>query len=77
MSILCWMFGHKFPVKYVSDHVEYYGSCSRCRIVAADADEIAYCWDCGHAVMKGDDDTTICIEHGGRSRRAIYRGGLS
>lgn len=51
MSLLCWLFGHDFPVKYVTEYyTELHGKCSRCRIVAVDKDEIAYCTDCGHAL---------------------------
>lgn len=70
--IACWMFGHVFPVTWVSPGgaAHDWGTCQRCgRFQIADY-EADQCRDCGNTIAAGDDDALICVQCGGRNRRA-------
>ncbi|WP_390620287.1 DUF1660 family phage protein [Rubripirellula amarantea] len=72
-EILCWLFGHKWGVLHVTDRARGVGSCQRCRIVAANEDDVCNCPDCGHAIIRDDDDAMVCSHCGGMNRRAIVQ----
>jgi len=69
--MLCKIFGHRWAVLHITDKPRGVGSCIRCGIVAAKQSDVCDCPDCGHLIVRADDDAMVCCDCGGMNRRAI------